>query len=305
MQVIDGINNLPSLSENTIVAMGNFDGIHLGHQKILRFLFEKATKSDLHSLVLTFSPHPEKIFGKDPIKMIQTLSQRLKAIEKFKVQMVLVVPFDKGFANLSSQDFIQGVLIETLKAKEIIIGENFRFGKNREGNTATLQNLGSLYDYKIHSISSVSKASKIISSSVIRNALQEGKVKEARRLLGRPYSIEGKIIKGNARGKNLGFPTANIITENEITPPGVFISTTEVNSKTYPSLTNIGCCPTFNQQEKNIESFLIDFKANLYGKKMKICFLEKIRDEIRFKKPKDLSQQIQKDLIKARTYFGL
>lgn len=305
MQVIYGLEQFPSLLKNTIVTIGNFDGIHLGHQKILQFLVNKARKQNLSSVVLTFSPHPEKILRKAKLKMIYTLDQRIETIKKYGIQYVLVTPFDKQFSNLSSCDFIQKILVNTLRAKEVIIGENFHFGKNREGDISTIRTLGSRFGLQVHNIPSVMKEGKIVSSSLIRKLLLGGKIEEANRLLGGFFEIRGKVIKGEDRGKSLGFPTANIESENELIPLGIFISEVKINSKTFPSVTNVGFRPTFGQEVMQIESYIINFNRNLYGKEMTIRFIKKIRDEIKFKKFKDLSLQLAKDIEQAKTYFKI
>jgi riboflavin kinase/FMN adenylyltransferase len=293
MQVIKGFEKYSSYSSESILAIGNFDGIHLGHQKILRLLEEKAKNHALPSLVLTFSPHPEKILGGKIIKMIQTLDQRVREIKKIGIKAVLIVPFDEKFSSLSGQDFIQKIVVNTLKAKVVIVGENFRFGKNREGDISLLQKSASRFNFQVYSIPPVVKDRMTVSSSLIRSSLQDGKIELANDLLGRLYEIEGKV-----------FPTANIETENEIIPPGVFITTAWINSKSFLSLTNVGNRPTFNQQETIIESFIINLNKNLYGEKIRVNFIKKIRNEMKFKTPDDLSQQIKKDLEKAKDYFS-
>jgi len=303
MEVIHGLKALPPLSKNTIITIGNFDGVHLGHKKILQFLVDEAIKYNLLSLVLTFSLHPDIILGKGKVRMIQTLHQRLIAIERFGIQRVLIIPFDKEFSNLSNYDFIQQILVSALKVEEIVIGENFQFGKNRAGNISTLRTLGSRLSFRVHEIPKVVKGGVIVSSSLIRSLLQEGKVEEANILLGKDYEIEGKVIKGKDRGKSLGFPTANIETENEIIPLGVYVSQVVIDSRTYPSLTNAGLRPTFGQKDMQIESYIIDFNQKLYGKEITVRFIKKIRDEIKFKSPEDLSHQIKQDLGQAKAYF--
>lgn len=304
MQVIYGFEKFPSFSRDSILAIGNFDGIHLGHKKILQLLKEKATKHALPSLILTFSPHPEKILAEKIVKMIQTLDQRMREIEKFGIDNVLVVPFDEKFSSLSGRDFIQKIVVNTLKAKEVIVGENFRFGRNREGDISLLQQQASRFNFRVYSIPPVVKDGMVVSSSLIRSSLQDGNIEIANDLLGRVYEIEGSVVKGKSRGKALGFPTANIATENEIIPPGVFITTSWIDSKSFPSLTNVGNRPTFNQKETIIESFIINLNKNLYGKSIRVNFIKKIRDEMKFKTPDDLSQQIKKDLEKAKDYFS-
>jgi len=305
MDVITGLKPPPSLPKNTIVTIGNFDGVHLGHQKILLFLVDQAKKRNLYSLVLTFSPHPEEILSKGKIVMIQTLTQRLKTIEKFGVHGVLVTPFDEQFSNLSSEEFIQKILLNSLKAKEIVIGDNFRFGKNREGGINALQALAPRLGFEAHKIPSVIEGGKIVSSSLIRRSLLEGEIEEANTLLGRYYEIKGNVIKGKARGKVLGFPTANIEAKNDIIPLGVYISQVRINSETLPAITNAGLRPTFDKEEMQIESYIINFNRNLYGEEIDIIFINKIRDEMKFKSPEELSLQISKDLEQAKTYFKL
>jgi riboflavin kinase/FMN adenylyltransferase len=303
MEVVHGLEKLPSFSGHSIVAIGNFDGIHLGHHKILQCLEKKAKEFGLFSLVLTFFPHPGKILGKNGIKMIQSLNQRIEKIKKYDIQTLLILSFDEQFASLTGQDFIQKIVLNTLKAEAIMVGENFHFGKKREGDVSLLHRLSSRFNFRICSVPSVVENGEIVSSSLIRRLLQEGKIKKANRLLGRPYEIGGEVIKGKSRGKVLGFPTANIETENEIIPQGVFITQTRVESKIFPSMSNIGKQPTFNQRDFNIESHIIDFDGDLYGKRIGIYFLQKIRDEIKFGSPDELTGQLEKDLEITQSYF--
>ncbi|MGD2295885.1 MAG: bifunctional riboflavin kinase/FAD synthetase [Candidatus Aminicenantes bacterium] len=305
MLIFSRIEDFPALSKNTVSAIGNFDGIHLGHRKILQFLVQESKKQDLPSLVLTFSPHPEKFFGKKPVQMIQTLNQRLEEIKKNNIDMAFVLPFSDQIANLSSRDFIQKILIEMVHAEEIIVGENFRFGKNREGNSRILQRLSSICGFKFYSLPTEKKDGRVVSSSLIRIHLNRGEIQKANRLLGRPYEITGTVIKGQSRGKNLGYPTANISSENEIFPSGIFFTTVETGSERRPSLTSIGTRPTFDQKETVIEVYIIDFSANLYGQTLKIQLLKKLRDEIKFDTPEQLADQITKDLSAAKSYFRL
>jgi len=303
MELFHSFDQFTSYSRPSAVAIGNFDGIHLGHQKILKFLDEKAKEHDLLSLVLTFSPHPEKVLGENRISTIQTLDQRIREIGRFNVQAVLVIPFDKKFSSLSGRDFIQKIISNTLKAEIVIVGENFRFGKNREGDTSLLRRLSSQFRFQVHSVPSVILNGETVSSSLVRKFLQEGWVEKVRALLGRNYEIEGTVIKGHSRGKSLGFPTANIKTENEIIPQGVFITQTRIGSQTFPSMTNVGSQPTFKQKGMHIESFIIDFEKELYGEPIALGFLKKIRDEIKFRAPADLIRQLEKDLAATKDFF--
>lgn len=305
MEIYRGLEDFLPAAHHSLVAIGNFDGIHLGHQKILKCLQEKAEEYRLSSLVLTFFPHPGKILGKNQIKMIQTIDQRIKEIGKYDIQTVIIIPFDKHFASLTGEDFIQKIVLKKLKAKTVIVGENFHFGRDREGDIDLLRHMSSESDFQICSVPSVIIEGDTVSSSLIRSLLREGKVEKANALLGRTFEIEGKVIKGKSRGKTLGFPTANIETQNEIIPPGVFITKTRIGTQTLPSMTNVGKQPTFGQLDLNIESFILNFEKNLYGERIGIQFLKKIRDEIKFSSPNDLSQQLAGDLEATKGYFRM
>lgn len=305
MKIIRGLEEIPEFPQKTAVAIGNFDGVHLGHRRILETLVDEAKKNNLFSIVLTFSPHPKKIVGKEPIEMIQSLDQRLTSLSQFQVQAVLILHFDKKLANHTAQEFIQKFVLQPLKAEEIIVGENFCFGKNRHGCSETLHTLAKINTFRVHIIPPVTIGETTVSSSLIRNLLHAGKIEKANALLGRAYEIEGKVIKGQRRGKQLGFPTANIQTKNEIVPEGVFISNTIIDGTAYPSLTNVGKCPTFDQDGKNTESFILNFEDDVYGHAITVRFLKKIREEKKFSSPQDLANQIRKDLALAKDYFQI
>ncbi len=304
MQIIKSVTDFPFIPKNTSVAIGNFDGVHLGHQKILRVLTDEAKKKDLLPVVLTFSPHPKKVVGKGEIHMIQSQHQRLKEIGRFPIHEVFLLNFDRDLANRSAQDFLENFVLNPLKAQEIIVGENFCFGRNREGCTRTLFTLAHDLGFSVCSIPPVSVDGTVVSSSKIRELLWDGEMERAAALLGRSYEIDGEVIKGQSRGKTLGFPTANIQTSNEITPEGVFLSEVLFKGKSFPSLTNIGVCPTFHQKDRNIETYILHFAKDLYGEKICIRFLKKIRDEKQFDSPEALGDQIQKDIQVAEAYFS-
>ncbi len=303
MRVIRGFENLPSFSKQSVVTLGNFDGVHEGHRSILNLVTRKAKESGLISIVLTFSPHPEKILGKKRVKLIQTLDQRLAEIRKFGLDVALVIPFDKEFSGLTAREFVRKILINLLKARVVVVGENFRFGRNRVGNSRLLYQLSSEYDFQVISLPSVTKEGYSVSSSLIRNLLQEGQIEQANLLLARFYEISGEVFRGQSRGKSIGFPTANVRTPNEIVPRGVFITVVVIDGKTWQSLTNIGRRPTFRQKDIIIESYILDFNENLYGKKITIQFVKKIREEMKFTTPEELTDQIQKDIETAKNYF--
>jgi riboflavin kinase/FMN adenylyltransferase len=303
MVVVRGLDKYRPDSRRAAVAIGNFDGIHLGHLKILNHLRRRAQKKDLHSLVLTFFPHPERALGKKEIRMIQTLDQRLRSLEESGIATVIVTNFDDRFSRLPPARFMEFVLEKKLNAAEIVVGSNFRFGRNRQGDTGHLSRLGEKFGMAAHIIPPKINDGKVVSSSAIRIHLGQGRTGEAARLLGRPYEIAGKVIRGRSRGKALGFPTANIRTENEILPDGVFLTRTMVDAISWPSLTSIGSNPTFEDGNLSVETFLLDFDKGLYGRNLRIRFLERIRKTRIFKDSDGLVNQMKHDLARAYDYF--
>ncbi len=303
MKVFRSFEEFSGLSRHSALAIGNFDGLHRGHQKILKFLVRLARRQKLLSCVLTFSPHPEKIFGPDKVCMIQTLEQRLEGIEKIGVAATLVVPFNRRFANLEARGFAEKILVRAAAARTIVVGENFRFGKKRQGDIVALRRFGDEFGFEVQTIPQVKKNRTIVSSSLIRDLLKRGAVEEAIPLLGRCYEIEGDVIPGNGRGKILGFPTANIQSPNEIIPRGVFLTLIGIEGRPRPALTNIGIRPTFSRKKLTIEAHLLNFRKNIYGEPVRVAFLKKLREERAFAMPQDLSRQIQRDVEAAERYF--
>ncbi|MGQ9577835.1 MAG: bifunctional riboflavin kinase/FAD synthetase [Candidatus Aminicenantales bacterium] len=290
--------------ELTAVAIGNFDGLHLGHQEILRILVEEAAAANLNSLVFTFSPHPEKILGQESIRMIQTLEQRLEGLKKLGVKTVLVMPFSDHFSQLTAREFIEAVLWSRLRARLVVVGQDFRFGRRREGNADLLSQTGRKLGLKVLTVPPVIRDGQTVSSSLIRDLLEKGEVDLAARYLGRVYEIDGTVIKGDSRGQSLGIPTANISSQNEILPPGVFITETKVQGVSFPSVTNIGQRPTFGPSPPIIESHIIDFNGNLYGEKVRTGLYRKIRDEKKFLGEAELKRQVNLDIEKAKEFWA-
>ncbi|MFW6160366.1 MAG: bifunctional riboflavin kinase/FAD synthetase [Acidobacteriota bacterium] len=296
-------DSCPRVENETALGIGIFDGVHLGHQKIIQAIKQEAFRRNLSSAILTFHPHPDQFFGQHQIHLIQTLKQRKETIGRLSIENVIVLNFDKSFATLSGKDFVRLILLEKFRTKIIVVGDNFRFGKNREGNTATLQLLGKPWGFKVITIPSVKLNNHLVSSSKIRELLIEGNIQEANRFLGRPYQIEGRVITGSSRGKSIGYPTANLATKNHLFLRGVFVSEVSLNNSRFPALTNIGHCPTFEGKSFRVECHIINYKGDLYGKEVKIDFLKKIRDESKFNSPQALALQIKKDIEEAKKYF--
>ncbi len=305
MQVITNLSEVTGFKKNTAVAIGNFDGVHLGHKKILEYLKKTAGENDLKSVVLTFSPHPEKFFNKDKFLLIQPYKEKLNMISRFQVETAVALPFDKKLSLFSPEQFIEKILIDSLHCKFIVVGSNFRFGKNRKGDVKQLRKIAKKHHIKLHSIPQVSLHGEIISSSKIRTLLLNGDIEKANRFLGHPYKLSGRVIRGSSRGRRIGFPTANLRPDNNIIPQGVFITESIIGSKTYHSVTNIGCCPTFNRDRIHIESYIIGFQTDLYDKRMALLILKKIRDEKAFDSPEKLQRQIEKDIRITEQYFTM
>ncbi len=304
MQVFTNLSELTGFNKNTAVSIGNFDGVHLGHKKILEYLKKTAEENDLKSVVLTFSPHPEKFFKKHRFLLIQTYKEKLNMISRFQVEAAVVLCFDNKLSLLSPEQFIEKTLIDSLRCKSIVIGDNFRFGKNRKGDVNHLREIAKKHHIKLHSIPQVSLDGEIISSSKIRTLLINGDIEKANRFLGHPYQLSGRVIRGSSRGRRIGFPTANLRPDNDIIPPGVFITKSIIGPKTYPSVTNIGCRPTFNKDRTHIESYIIGLQTDLYDKRMALLVLKKIRDEKTFGSSEELQRQIEKDIRITEQYFA-
>ncbi len=286
--------------------MGNFDGIHLGHQRILGYLVDHARRRSLVSLLLTFAPHPEAVLGRGRVLMIQTLERRLELVRASGVDEVLVMPFDAGFSSLTPSGFLNRVLVEALKARAVFVGKNFHFGRGRTGTVKTLERFSlSTGLFEVCVVPPVMKSGRVVSSSLIRKLLFAGEVSRAGALLGRPYELRGRVVSGQSVGRRLGFPTANIRPENEILPPGIFISRAVIGSKTFPGLTYIGRRPTFASKDAglHVETYLLVYRGRLYGKDMTVFFLNKLRSDRKFSGAAALAAAIQRDVSRAQKYF--
>jgi riboflavin kinase/FMN adenylyltransferase len=303
MKVLRGFQERPAYPKGTVVAIGNFDGLHLGHQRILRVLVNRAREMGLVSLVLTFSPHPERVLGRGRIGMIQTLEQRLAGIRAAGVGSVVVLSFDQAFAGLTAAEFAGRVIASSLRARAVVVGENFRFGRSRQGDVDDLLRLGQKLGFAVHPVPSAIRNGEIISSSLIRRQLGQGKITAANNFLGHPYEIAGRVVRGSGRGRVLGFPTANVQPFNEILPRGVYLTLADILGRSHPSLTNVGHRPTFGGGRLHVEVHIFDLEGALYRRRIHLRFLRKIREEKTFSGQEGLISQVQKDIAAARVYF--
>lgn len=304
MVVYRGLDDPRLRPRPAAVAVGNFDGLHLGHRRILQRLCRLAARRGLRSLVLTFEPHPERALGRESVRMVDTPVQRLDRFRGTCVDAVVVIPFDRAFARLDGPAFVGRVLGEALGAREVVVGRGFRFGRDRRGDTALLRRLGRRAGLGVHGVPPVVLGGVTVSSTLVRRLLGLGRVEEAARLLGRPYEIVGRVVRGERRGRRLGFPTANLDTANEILPQGVFITETRRGGRFFPSVTSIGTNPTFGAHRLSVETLLLDFHGPLYGAEITVRFQRKIRPTRTFGGAEALAAAIGRDVETARAWFG-
>ncbi len=304
MDIYRSAGEIPSPPAARAVAIGNFDGLHLGHRRIVERLIRSAAAIGVPTCILTFSPHPEKVFGPARLRMIQTLDQRLRGLSEWGVDAAVVWPFDRAFARLDGEFFAAGILAARLNARLVVVGDDFRFGRERGAGPADLKRFGRAHGFSVRAVARLKRGGRIVRSSRIRGLLGAGRVEEAAALLGRPYDVEGDVIAGGRIGRTLGYPTANILTPNEILPRGVFVSLLEWAGRRYPSVTSVGVRPTFGKGGAlTVECHVLDFHRDLYGDPVRLFFLRRLREERKFRDADVLRDRIAADAADARAYF--
>lgn len=291
--------------KHTCVTIGNFDGIHRGHQVLIKKTVEYAKKHNMQSLVFTFQNHPINFFKPDTVKNILTIKEKVDVLKSFEVDVLVDVIFDKTATQISPEKYIKEILVEKLNVKKIIIGHDFGFARKREGTIETLKKYGEIYGYTVEVIEPVIIDDKRVSSTLIRNAVQENNIKKANKLLGRNYFVEGEIVKSRQIGRTIGFPTANLkIEKNKVLPGGgIYATKVTYNDNVFLGATNIGTNPTVNGNKLSVETHILDFDKEIYGEVIKVEFLDKIREEQKFENVNELMKQIQKDVKKIRKTF--
>jgi riboflavin kinase/FMN adenylyltransferase len=289
-----------------VVTLGNFDGIHLGHQSIFKRLKERARKLRCPSVVYTFDPHPLKVVGsgKSP-PLILDMEDKIELIESFGIDYLVLARFTEAFAAKHPAEFVGEVLVDGLKAAEVLVGRNFSFGKGRAGNVRYLKTLSGEYGFHVEVVPPVKRSGAVVSSSRVRAMVLGGDLRRAGALLGRPLSIKGRVAKGSRIGQSIGFPTANLEVSSELVPSnGVYAARVKLGRKAHNALVNIGVAPTVKRGARCVEVHLLDFKANIYGRRMEVAFLKRLRDETRFATKEALACQIKKDVGKAKKVFA-
>lgn len=308
MELIRGLHNLTSRHHGCVATIGNFDGVHLGHQAILGQLAEKADEYCAPTTVIIFEPQPQEYFASTSVPpRLTRLREKLLALRRFSVDRVLCLSFNQQLAELPADDFIRRILVDGLGIRYLVVGDDFRFGRQRQGNFAMLQAAGAQYGFELAHMHTFAIDDARVSSTRIRKALGEGQLALAGQLLGRPYRMCGRVAHGDKRGRTIGFPTANIHLHRKASPiRGVFaIELYGVAGEPWRGVANVGCRPTVKGLRPQLEAHLFDFDADLYGRHVCVNFLHKLRDEQHFASFADLQAQIRLDAEQARTFFSM
>lgn len=306
MKLIDNIENIDKPFPNAVITIGNFDGVHIGHQALFHEVMEKADIRGGTAIAMTFEPHPIRVLknnGHPPL--ITPYAQKIELIAKTGIDVLICIPFTHEFASITAKEFVLDILLDRIGIQTIVVGKDYTFGKNRAGNLNLLKSYAESYDFEVDVVDWIPISNNVpsrISSTQIRNLLIDGKVGEAHKLLGRYYQVSGIVVPGRNRGgKLLGFPTANIKLREELFPKnGIYAVTVDCHGKRHQGVANIGYSPTFDDNALTVEVHILDFNKDLYGKSIVVKFIERIRDEIKFSEISELSQQIAQDVLKAR-----
>ncbi|MBC9796752.1 bifunctional riboflavin kinase/FAD synthetase [Sinomicrobium weinanense] len=292
----------------SVVTIGTFDGVHVGHKKILNRLISTARANNLKSTIFTFFPHPRMVLQQDAdIKLINTLDEKIGILKQSGLDQLIIYPFTREFSRLTALEFVRDVIVNKLRAKKVIIGYDHRFGRNRTATIDDLKKFGETYDFEVEEIGVEEVDEVSVSSTKIRRALSEGDMETANLYLGYDFMLTGEIVKGKGLGRQLNFPTANLqIAEKYKLIPGngVYVVKSELNGQTVYGMMNIGFNPTVNGTKKSIEIHFFDFDRDLYGQKIQVDMLKRLRDEVRFDSVEELAAQLDKDREKALMYIG-
>lgn len=308
---VRGIERLNASHKPSVVSIGNFDGLHLGHRHVIKTLLNKSRELDLPSTVVTFEPLAKEFFSPNSVERLTSIEERAHLLFELGVDQVLCVNFDAEFAARSPESFVQDVLIDGLGVRYLSVGDDFRFGKNRTGDFALLQKLGDEHSFLVRAHDTFELDNLRVSSGRVRTALKEGDFTLAERLLGRAYSIQGEVSRGQQMGRTLNFPTANILlSEVLLAVSGVYAVTVEIggvggmDAEQFKGVANVGTRPTVDGTEKRLEVYIFDFDRDIYGEQMRVTFKHKVRDEQKFSSLEELKKQIAIDSESARDFFA-
>jgi len=306
MRLFHGTDNA-DIARPTVVTLGVFDGLHLGHQLIMQTVVERAHALGAVPTVITFEPHPRAVLHPESAPpLLQTFDQKIEALGVLGIEQTIVIHFDKSFARIRAEDFLRDAVVDRLHAKEVYLGCGFAFGHDREGNIDLLRSVSQSLGFFADEVPEVRLRGRRVSSSRIRELLQQGRVNLARRMLGRPYGVEGRVVRGAERGITLGFPTANLHPQNRVIPRnGVYVTATLIEGEWRRSVTNVGTRPTFESSAvSSVETFVMNYSGDLYGDVVRVRFLHRLRDEKKFESVDQLKLQIERDVAHAQDYFS-
>lgn len=285
------------IDDHTSATIGNFDGVHTGHKKIISSIKDTAKNKGLSTCVITFHPHPQKVLKNIDVPLLVPIRERLKLLEKEGVDYTACYTFTEEISKISASDFITDILVGKLNVKHLIVGPDFSFGKSREGNAQLLRDMGKILHFETQVLEPYVLDGEVVSSTAIRNMLTSGDIRKAAKFLGYDYFIDGTVIEGEKRGRKIGFPTINLETDWDILPKtGVYATRAYVDDDRFDSITNIGYRPTFGESKLLIETHLFDFSTDIYGKRVRVEFVERIREEERFESVDALVSQIKRDV---------
>ena len=305
MEIFRHLDDRTPWSSGSVATLGNFDGLHLGHQALVRGAVEDARRLSVPSVVLTFEPHPLKVLApaRAP-KLLLSHKDKMELLQSFDVDVVVIQKFDAAFASVPARDFVTRVLMERLAIRKIWVGRDLRFGQGRKGCVDDLLKWGCEDGYDVGIVDPILLGGVRISSSLVRRLVEEGRVDEAAPMLGRCHFVSGRVVAGQQRGRDLGFPTANISSRTEVLPlDGIYATLFQCGAKRYFSASSIGTNPTFGDGPRTVESFLLDFDGDLYGEPVKVSFVKRIRAEQKFASVDDLVAQMHQDVARARVIF--
>ena len=306
MKTIHGIENFPA-SEGSIVTIGTFDGVHLGHQQILKQLIDTSQQSKLKSVLLTFFPHPRMVLQPDiPMRLIQTIEEREKALRKTGLDYLVIHPFSEKFSRLSADDYVKQILVEKLNVRKVVVGYDHRFGRNRTASLEDMYNYADIYDFELIEIDAKKIKSTAVSSTKIRKAIEEGDITLANSYLGDPFTLEGVVVHGDKRGRELSYPTANIELQNKhkiIPKQGVYLIQSGLDNQVVYGMMNIGTKPTFDTTNPSIEVHFFDWNGDLYDQTLQVKLLKWVREEQKFDSVEELQAQIHADERYCRSYI--
>ncbi len=289
-----------------VIGLGNFDGVHLGHRRILARLIEAARARQGTALAMTFYPHPLSVLRPgSPVPLILSLREKLRRIAELGVDGVVLQRFGPDFSQLAPEAFVRQYLLDSIGVEKILVGHNFSFGRDRAGNAGLLSALGKRWGFEVEVIGSVTVGQQEVSSTAVRSLLQAGKLHEASILLEQPYAVSGRVVQGFRRGRQIGFPTANIRPRTSVLlPNGVYAVRAGVGDGEYHAVANVGVNPTFGENQRTVETHLFDFSADLYGKRLRVSFVKHLRAERKFSSIEELVQQIREDADRARRFLS-